>query len=337
MKKYNLYLFFTLILFTYISSTPNLVFDGSDIVNPYRYYVELTKGASFLDYVQIYDGREYELILPTVIALLSKISKNLTINEFAWIISLFINILNVIAFQEIIRKYYKNIASRNIYLIMFIFIIFNDYGIIQQLLRQSLSISIFLIAISRTNRFCLIFYLVLSVFTHYASILLVLFYIIFCKYGVRWKKQILSMFFLIPYLIFSQGIIEHITVNESMNFGELIGKRDQLIFIILIVTTIINFFYIKLKTHENKFEYFYLWNYFFFLIFYTINSTGALFQRVFLISQIVNIFIISKLLNKYELINRKNLTPFIHVTLMMTKLIQVYFNANYFIIFPFLN
>ena len=48
----NIIILIGIFAFTYISSTGDIDYVGSDIVNPYRYYIAVYNNASFFDFIE---------------------------------------------------------------------------------------------------------------------------------------------------------------------------------------------------------------------------------------------------------------------------------------------
>lgn len=282
-------------LLTLFASTPNLDFSGSDIINPYRYYQNLLYGADFFDFVPIYDGREYEVTQPLLIKLISIVFQDLSINGFAFLMCLFINETIVISLYYILSK--KNnffTVEKLSVLVLIFFVIVYPYGIVQQLLRQSLSISFVILSILFEKKLPKIIIYILAICSHISSIYIIFYLIIFRK--KIFDKYIFSIYLMMPILIvlFLNYIIGYhnpmfydvsIIKNSINNFKDHLDMRD---FIWILSTIIISLY--SLYSYRNKLIFKYnstLCRYYLIYFLYFLFGMHNFFQRYFLINFII--------------------------------------------------
>lgn len=327
-KKLQIYLilFPILIVFTYIASSGNLNHAGSDIVNPYRYYIALKHGADFYDFIKIYDGREYEVILPLVTYSISKvINATLSINEYSFILCIFVNFIILFTVIEILFKN-KNISLKNKLISSSIFLLILDYGIIQQLIRQSMSIAVFMIFINSRQYFKRISLIILSILTHLSIIYTTIFYFL-----LKRNKSIIKaiLYYFLPLFFIYLIAPNHPSLGDIATPPQ-IGNREILI---LIIAVFYIFFLSRRKLYISNiiylFAFFYIANY----IYYFLSSSGV-FYRIFLI----NIIVINPLFISNMIGENKNalFTFFIVFILVIYNLILKTAQGHYFYNNPFI-
>lgn len=273
---YGIFLLLIVILLTYIASSGNLNADGSDILNPYRYYLTQYYGGGFYEFIKIYDGREYELLLPALTYIYANlIPFRLSINEYAFLLSVTNNILLFFGLKRILDLFLKKNSQHDNFIILFLFFILLDYGIIQQLIRQSLSISLFVMAIGIRIKYYKYILLLLSLIAHYSIIYIIIFYSLF-NFRFKFLEQL--GWYCLPLLAISLFEVFHPALVDHTNEFK-INLRLFAVSIILLcyVTCLRKKDFIVISTLMYISAY---------ILYYEINLNG-LFQRLFLINSLI--------------------------------------------------
>ena len=326
-------IFILVYLLTYNASLPNLDFYGSDIVNPYRYFQALGSGASFGDYIEIYDGRYYEIVLPIIIKIMSIFYPNLTLNEFAFTMSLLINETISLSLFFILLKKHFSISKQILLLIILGYIFLYPYGMVQQLSRQSLSIAILVLSLTFSNSIIKIILFIIGIITHIS----LLYTVLFLLFVNNFNNKMYFIYLCTPLIlsIISKNILGyenemffHLDFNNYLNIFNFINHfdtRDYIFIVTLTVGLVISIFIKndKARTLLKSLLIYYLIYFFYFLV-----DMQHFFQRYFLLCFILlNPILIIKIW--LELLD-KFIFKFLITILFISLIINNYMNAlNY--------
>lgn len=335
----NIVILTGIIFFTYIATTGEINHQGSDIINPYRYYLAVCNNANFSDFIEIYDGRKFEIFLPALINVIAILFGEITLNEFAFILCLINNIIFIFSVKKIFEINKTYISSSGLsFCIIFLVLLF-PYGLVQQLLRQSLSISIFIYAISRGSNLLKLFYICLSLLCHYYSLYLLLIWLIITIIYKNIKYKVIIIYYLTPLLFILFIGFDHPTVvnfNNDSTFT--LNYRDAYLLLLLIILSIFLFNKIGNLYHCILF---FIYNYYMFIYIYYIYSLSGFFQRIFLFNILINPMLIAYAFmllfsnNKYNYLLRFG-TLAVTFLIMLISISLKSYESWYFIYFPFL-
>lgn len=231
-KKEIISLIFILIIFTFISA--EVTNENSDLINIYKYYIDLSS-ENFFNYSDCCFGREYELILPIILYAMHSLFGDIKFNFFVFNIEIIFNLTFLYLFNKFLNIYSPK--NNNIFYLNILFISLLPYGMIGQLIRQSFATIFILIAIISSFKKSIIF-AILSIFTHYFSILLIA-----PTYLVKYlKNKKLAIYLTSIYFFMSIYILGQYTGEGNRLVGDnqiySLTYRD-LIFIILFIILLI--------------------------------------------------------------------------------------------------
>lgn len=336
----NIVILIGIILFTYIATTGEINLQGSDIINPYRYYVAVFNNANFYDFIEIYDGRKFEVILPALINGIAVLFGEITLNEFAFILCLINNIIFIFSVKKLLEiNNTCTSASGLSFCIIFLVLLF-PYGLVQQLLRQSLSISIFIYAISRSSKPLKFFYICLSLLCHYYSLYLLLILLVIIPNIKYIKYNITIIYYLIPLLFILTIGFDHPTVGNLNNDSIFtFSNRDAYLLLLLIILSF--FLPNKIGNLYNSILFFNYY-YYMFICIYNIYGLSGFFQRIFLFNILINPILIALALMllfrnvKYNYLLRFG-TLAITFLIMLISIALKSYESWYFIYLPFLD